>query len=177
MIDDIIFEIIFHLDTIEDLQHFCTQNKNIQHLCKNNKITISKHFLNKFHVNYTDPTNFIYLQNKTTIERYYTNNVWNYPSLFKLYMKHYYSKNINCKNLKITSFPVYPNMTHFNGSNNQLTSFPIQPNMTVFYGQFNQLTSFPIQPKMDFFYGQNNQLSRFPSQPNMIRFEGNSNQL
>jgi len=42
-------------------------------------------------------------------------------------MKKYYDETIVCDDLKITSFPIYPNIKEFYGKNNQLTE--IQPEM------------------------------------------------
>ena len=95
---------------------------------------------------------FIYKYNKKDISEFQIDGKWNYPSILKLYMKEYYSKVIDCSDLGITSFPIYPNMVAFNCTNNQLNSFPIQPKMEKFYGDNNQLTSFPIQPNMTIFF-------------------------
>lgn len=148
--EDIQFEIIKQIDSVEALQKFCKLNKQYITFCQNNAEMISKNILNKFKVNYTDPTNFIYVMNKKNIDDYRQNGQWKYKSLFKLYMTHYYKKEINCSNLGITSFPIYPNMKVFYGQNNLLTNFPVQPEMKVFDGRNNPLKDFPIQPKMKF---------------------------
>ena len=88
-----------------------------------------KAILELYKVDYTDPTNFIYVINNKKIDDYkIVNGNWNYNGLLKLYMKFFNKKNIECEE-DITSFPIYPNMTHFDVRDNQLTSFPIQPNI------------------------------------------------
>ena len=161
----------------EDLSNICSQNKKMRDICKNNFNIISKYFLDKFQVDYQDPNNFIYRYHKENIDNFKNGNKWSFDSIFKLYMKMYYEDEIDCENLGITSFPIYPNMTHFYGNNNKLTTFPIQPKMEIFFGDNNKLTSFPVQPKMTHFYGNNNQLISFPIQPKMEEFEGDNNQL
>ena len=139
--------------------------------------------LELYNVDYTDPTNFIYIMNNKKKSEYYKNEEWNYDGLLKLYMKYFYETEIkldyysSSMTRQITSFPIYPNMTYFFGVDTKLTSFPVQPKMMVFRGYDNQLTSFPIQPKMYEFRGGNNKLSSFPIQPEMTYFSGNNNQL
>ena len=137
---------------------------------------ISSHFLKIYQVDYKDPSNFIYVMNNKDIQDYKSDKSWNYPSIFKLYMKYYYTTKIICNDKKMTTFPIYPNMETFEGNHNQLTSFSIQPNMKYFLGRKNQLTSFPIQPNMLHFSGEHNRLTNFPIQPNMLNFHGDNNQ-
>jgi hypothetical protein len=173
---DLYFEILKNID-IGDLKNYCNQSKMFKQMCQDNQKAISKHFLKKYQVEYTDPNNFIYKYNDKSIDNYRTNDKWDYKKLLKLYMLNYDVKIIRCESKEITSFPIQPNMTWFIGRNNQLTSFPIQPNMTSFDGRRNQLTNFPIQPKMVDFYGHNNKLTNFPIQPEMTEFMGEKNQL
>jgi hypothetical protein len=165
------------IDQPGDLQNFCSQSKYFHQLCKENKNSIAKHFLEKYQVNYKNPNDFIYKCNSVKMEDYIVNSKWLYQSIFKLYMKNFYKKKIECENKKISSFPVYPNMKEFWGNYNQLTTFPIQPEMTKFYGRDNQLTIFPVQPKMTRFYCHNNKLTYVPIQPKMEMFEGENNKL
>jgi hypothetical protein len=176
-ITDINFQIFKHVQNIKDLQKICKLNKSYYNFCQDNKELICKYLLNKFQVKYTDPKNFIYIINRKNLKDYKINDQFKYASLFKLYMKYYYENQIDCENLNITSFPIYPNMTNFNGYDNALTSFPIQPNMTNFNGYDNALTSFPIQPNMTNFNGYDNALTSFPIQPNMTDFNGDDNAL
>ena len=135
--------------------------------------------LKLYDVEYTDPTNFIYIMNNKQMEDYVTliGDNWDYNGLLELYNEFFNQREIKCQNKGITSFPVYPNMKYFYGAGNRLTSFPTQPNMVYFSGDNNELTSFPIQPKMKEFSGEGNQLTSFLVQPKMIFFEGNNNQL
>ena len=163
---DIYYILTKFIDQPKDLQKYCSMNKSIYKMCKDNKNVIAKHFLDKYKVNYTNPDDFIYKYNKVNQSDY----INQYQSLFRLYMKNFYSKEINCSNMNISSIPILPNMEIFIGSNNQLSSFPIQPKMTDFNGFNNKLTEFPIQPKMKDFYGRNNPLKKFPVQPKLLIF-------
>jgi len=71
------------IDTPNDLSSYCRQNKYFYNLCKENKNIISKHFLDKYQVNYQNPDDFIYIFNKVNQKDYKINNEWNYTSLFK----------------------------------------------------------------------------------------------
>jgi hypothetical protein len=172
-----IYYILLKYINPDDLINYCLQSKYFYQLYQENKNSISKHFLEKYQVNYTNPDDFIYddKYNKVKMENYIVNGKWLYQSIFKLYMKNFYKKTIYCKNRVISSFPVYPNMEEFIGSYNNLTSFPVQPNMKFFEGDNNNLTRFPVQPNMTAFYGNNNQLTSFPKQPKMkyCKAEGN----
>lgn len=194
---DIYTLLVKQIDCLETLQKFSCQNKYFLNFCKENTCSIAKHFLNKYKIDYADPTNFIYLYNKVNINNYKKiDGSWKLGSIFRLYLQTYNLETIICDNLGITSFPIYPNLSKFRGINNGLTSFPIQPNMLCFWGDNNGLTSFPtqpkmicfwgddnnltsfsIQPKMIEFYGENNKLTSFPIQPNMIEFSGDGNPL
>jgi len=147
---DIKFEILKKIHSVEDLQKFCKLNKKNLDFCKNNSNIISKYILDKLQVDYTDPTNFIYVANKTNIDSYRENKNWKYKSLFKLYMKYYYKEYINCDYLRITSFPIYPHMKGFYGNSTKLTSFPVQPEMIEFYGD-NIIKDLSVQPKMKYY--------------------------
>ena len=157
---DVFFEIIKNASP-DDLQSICSSNKQFYELCKNNKKGLSKIFLDKYQVDYKDPSNFIFRFNKVNQNDYKNENGWKFESLFKLYMKTFKIISIQCEEMEITSCPILPNMVEFLGHNNLLTSFPIQPKMTHFRGNNNQLTSFLIQPEMTYFNGNNSQIRSF----------------
>jgi hypothetical protein len=171
-------EVLKKIKNIDDLRNFCLINKRNHKLCKDNFTLISKNLLKYYQVDYTDPTNLIYVYNEKHIDDYKSNDdyskndKYDYKSIFKLYMKLYNLDNIKIKDSEITSVPILPNMIYFDGENNNLVSFPIQPKMKIFNGSSNKLTSFPIQPKMKEFWGKNNQLVSFPIQPEMELFYG-----
>lgn len=175
---DIFYQLIDKIDSIETLQNYCLSNKQISELCNENKSYVSKSLLKNLQVNYKDKSNFIYIYNKVKQEDYINDDddkTLKYNLILKLYMKSYYLKSIDCRNLNITSFPIYPNMTHFYGNGNKLKNFPIQPNMQFFYGENNKLNNFLVQPKMKEFHGDNNYLFSFPAQPIMDFFTAKKN--
>lgn len=70
--------------------------------------------MNKYQVNYKDPSNFIFKFNKVNQDDYKDENIWKSESLFKLYMKTFKKTKINCNKMEITSCPILPNMKHTN---------------------------------------------------------------
>jgi len=81
---DIYTFLLKFIDSPNDLSSYCRQNKYFYNLCKENKNIISKHFLDKYQVNYQNPDDFIYKFNKVD-QKDYKNKMgeFNYPSLFK----------------------------------------------------------------------------------------------
>ena len=169
--EDLILEMFryIHVDQIKDI---CSLDRAFNDYCKDpvHKNRICLIFINKYKIDYVDPNNFIYrYNNKEDINDYINpDGTWKLQNILKLYSRTFYLEVINCNDLGITSFPIYPNMKIFYGNNNQLTSFPIQPRMQDFHALNNQLTEFPVQPQMVMFDAQNNNLTHFPHQPNMI---------
>jgi hypothetical protein len=193
--DNLKFELLKRKD-LQDLEKFCSDD-DFYNFCSNNKESIAKMYLNKYKVEYTDPTNYKYVANNAKIDDYKNpNGTWNFGLLLVLYTKSYSKKSISCRE-DMTSFPIYPNMIDFHGPDNDLKkfhvqpkmtkceisnnfnlkSFPVQPEMITFSGEECGLTSFPIQPKMTHFYGDRNELTSFPIQPKMTHFYGEDNNL
>ena len=81
MIPDIIFTIIDNIDNIEDLKNICSTNKQNYQFCKRNLKRISKQLLTNYQVDYTDPTNFIYIYNNKDINDYKSNDQYDYINL------------------------------------------------------------------------------------------------
>ena len=173
---DIFIQVALRTDP-DTLKKMCVVNKFYHCVYSDNKEYIFKKFLEKYQVEYSDPTNFIYVYNKVSIENYVVEEKFKYQGILDLYMKNFYLKDILYSGTNMTTFPIYPNMTHFFGERNKLTSFPVQPNMLYFNGDFNQLTSFPVQPNMTHFNGRDNKLTFFNIQPNMTHFTLGCNQL
>ena len=81
MNQDTFLEIIKH-STPDNLHNLCTSNKYFYNVCNNNKEWIAKFFLDKYQVEYNDPTNFIYVDNRKNIKNYRKNGKWNFSRLF-----------------------------------------------------------------------------------------------
>lgn len=194
--DNIKFQLLKKMN-FEDLEKFCSEDENFVNFCSKNKDSIAKMFLNKYKVEYTDPTNYIYLANNAKMDDYKNSDgTWEFGLLLTLYAKSYSKKHISYTD-GMTSFPIYPNMINFHGPDNDLKnfpvqpkmteceishnmnlkSFPVQPNMRIFSGEECGLTNFPIQPKMTHFYGDYNLFKTFPIQPEMKEFHGESTPL
>lgn len=163
---EIMLDIIENLNSLEDVQNFCSINKNNYDMCKDYGQIICKYLLKILSVDYKDPTNFIYVYNNVDIDDYKKKEEFNFVKILNLYKKSYYLKKIKCVDRKISSFPIYPNMTICSLNNNNLTSFPIQPRMIYCFLNNNNLTTFPIQPHMtNCDLSNNNNLTKIPNQP------------
>ena len=130
--NEILFSII-NMSDISEIISFSKMNKVINSFIKKDKELQARITLERYQVDYEDPTNFIYLYNKVNISDY-KNITWKYSKIVELYFLCFNEEKINCRNLGITSFPIYPNMTHFYGEYNNLELFPVQSKMEIFYG-------------------------------------------
>jgi hypothetical protein len=112
----------------------------------------AKKILQLYEVDYTDPTNYIYLIYGTTqfidIKNYKIDGEWKYKEILELYRREYHQKQIIAPSSNITSIGIYPFMIICELSGNKLTSFPKQPKMKECYLDGNNLTSFNVQPKL-----------------------------
>lgn len=155
-------------------------------ISKDKREYLIQYYLDKFKVNYKDPSNFIYrasyindgmkehfFTTDTDFEDYYnpTTRKTDFVGIWNLYYRFYNFKHIDASGWyanEIGSFPIYPNMKICKLSNNNLTSFPVQPRMTHCELASNRLTSFPIQPEMTHCnLSGNMKLRVFPIQPKL----------
>ena len=67
--ENILLEILTKLKNLKDIQNFCNTSKKTFNTCKQNKKIIAKYILDIYQVDYTDPSNFIYLANKAVIDK------------------------------------------------------------------------------------------------------------
>lgn len=118
---ELFLQTIMSLNSLQDILNFCATQPSSSKLCKSYRQNIAKRLLDIYQVNYHDPTNYIYIVNKSPQTEYFNQGVWNYTRLFKLYYRHFNDRWIYCKGLSITSIPIYPNMIHLRASNNNLT--------------------------------------------------------
>jgi hypothetical protein len=84
--------------------------------CKSNNHIYSKKYkakceLDRYQVDYKDPTNFIYAYNRKEIP-FTKNGDYDLIEILKIYMLQFNTKEIQFCECEITSFPVYPNMTY-----------------------------------------------------------------
>ena len=137
----ICYEILQHLNSVDDVKNFCITSKSNHLFCKKYMQSIAKKLLSVYQVDYTDPTNFIYVYNHENINDFKHDIIgFDFKKIFKLYLKTYNLEKINYQSKGITSFPIQPKMNYCNLNGNQLTDFPIQPKMTNCYLEGNQLT-------------------------------------
>lgn len=174
---DIFLYTLKYITSYDDMLNICKTNSQFYNACKNNIKSVSKYLLKLYKVDFTDPSNYIYVHNNVTIDDYKSHSGWLYNKLWLLYLKDYYKDDIICDNEGITSFPIYPNMESFFGEGNKLNRFYTQPNMIEFWGEHNLISKFDIQPQMQKFHGDYNEIETFSIQPNMLECWLNSNKL
>ena len=151
-----------------DLSNFCFINRDFYYMCQYNKNLIAKHFLKLYKVNYQNKNDFIYYGYGVNQKNYIdSDGKWKYPSIFKLYMKHFYKKEIKINEYDITSIPFYPKLEVLYCMNTQLTSLPEYPNLIKLECNYNQLTSLPEYPNLKELDCRNNQLTSLPKYPKL----------
>ena len=91
---DINYNILLQIDNIPDLKNFCKSSSLNSVICKENLNIVCQGMLKNYQVDYTDPTNFIYVYNNVKQNDYKNNQGWLYKDLFKLYMRHFYKTEI-----------------------------------------------------------------------------------
>jgi hypothetical protein len=200
-----------------------TENEDSIYAKSKYRQRVSKITLDKARVDYEDPKNFIYLAGEISRNNFLPEGSFiqpfgdgpreiprrddgdlDYESILGYYLRFYGESVIKYTsadpdrsvNVKITSFPVYPNMISCDLSGNLLTQFLIQPNMKMCVIQNNRLAVFPVQPlmencdltfnlletfevqpKMSGCVIMNNRLTSFPEQSEMTVCELSGNQL
>lgn len=166
---EVIINILKNFENVKDIQNFCGTNKSNYDLCKYYKQTICKHILKVHHVDYKDPTNFIYVYNNVNIKDYkLQDGKPNFVKILYLYNIQSLLKKIKCHlNTQVTSFPVYQNMEECDLSFNKLTHFYSQPRMKKCDCSHNNLITFSIQPSMEICNLNYNKITTFPIQPIM----------
>lgn len=108
---EIILDILYKIDDLNVFGNMCKANSKIHQVCREYRVEFCKHFLEKFKVDYNDPTNFIYVQNNVSKKNYVKRNQGpDYCNLLLLYLNFYDEKKIQHVSSKTTSFPVYPNL-------------------------------------------------------------------
>ena len=145
----------------DSIENFRKNQNEYNLLDQTKKENIVKSLLEKYKVEYDDPTNFIYVANNTTFEKV------DLFSALQLYMNFYDEEIITYPNQNITSFPVYPKMKSCDLNSNKITKFYIQPEMDYCSIYNNKLTEFPVQPEMIFCNLYNNHINHFPEQPKL----------
>ena len=165
---ELFIEFLFSIDDLNALKNFCQINKGARELCRKYRVAICKKFLQRYQVDYNDPTNFIYVMNKEKKKKFFKDGEPEYCRLLFLYSKFYDKKEIWFEHgrfaKKVTSMPLYPNvkslvcyendlkslpdgmrnLTHLDCNSNELTSLPNgMIKLKSLSCHFNKLTSFP----------------------------------
>ena len=170
---EIILKIASNLN-IKDLNNFSKQNKQINNVIKTHRLTLIKGFLEKYQVDYKDPHNFIYYNEKINGLMCKT---FNLQKVFKLYLKHYYKTVIDTNSKNITQIPIYPNLKELYCSNNQITKIPPMPLLKVLYCQDNKITQIYTMPHLQNLYCFRNKLNQIKSFPLLKELSCGDNKL
>ena len=128
-----------------------------------------KKFLKEHQVDYKDDNNFIYNYNGISRKNFISRQGrYNYRGIYKLYMKNYYDENIVAQNLKITSFPNYPNLVSLDISDNYLKELPILEKLQRLNADNNNITYMLSQPNLFYLSINNNYIVDLDIQPNLV---------
>ena len=168
---DIGYYLTKFIHNIDDLSNFCRLNKNFHKICYDNKNLIAKHLLTIYEVNYENPDDFIYKYyiNRAKKQKKYKNinGTWNYTSIFKLYMKQFYTKSIRDRNNDLSSIPNYPNLEELDCGKNQLIYLPNYKNLKFLDCDSNNLQTLPNLLNLKVLNCNDNKLTSLPSLPNL----------
>jgi Leucine-rich repeat (LRR) protein len=145
---ELFIEFLFSIDDLNALKNFCKINKGARELCRRYRVAICKKFLQRYQVDYNDPTNFIYVMNNVKKESFFKDGEPEYCRLLFLYSKFYDHKSIHFGHgrfgKEITSMPLYPNVKSLVCYGNNLKSLPDgMRNLTFLDCNSNKLTSLP----------------------------------
>ncbi|NBU34483.1 hypothetical protein EB118_18645 [bacterium] len=135
--------------------------------------------LQKWKIEYTDPTNFIYIMNDTSIESVKNpDESYDFEKIYSLYMKFNSMREIFCTNKSITSIPIYPNVLKLYCHNNRLKEIHGYPNLQTLVCFDNQITSIsPECPKLREIDTSRNLLTEIPEYPQLETLYCNDNGL
>lgn len=118
-------DILLQIDDINSLANFCKSNHMAMQLCKLYRVQLCKSFVERYHVDFNDPHNFIYIANDANKADVFNNDEPDYCKIFRLYSKFYDHKEIKLnKYARITSMPLYPNVQKLDCSFNNLKTLP-----------------------------------------------------
>ena len=174
---DIILNIIKQIKNPQDLDAFCASHPNNYRFCKYARLPIIKHLLDINNVEYTIPTNFIYIYSNIPITTFIKDGTFNLYAIYKLYSRLNKLTSISIRNTDISSIPILHNITYCNLSFNKLTNFPPQPSLVECIIMSNSLVSFSIQPSLVKCNLDVNSLVHFHTQPLLTMCSINNNSL
>ena len=160
---EIILNILSNLD-IGDLNKIISKSRRLHYICKNNRSYLIKMILEKNKVDYTDPGNFIYFDERSNEFIPIPDDL---EKVFGLYLKHYNKLSIEVNNKNITSIPLYPKLEELHCQGNQIIQIPIMPNIQVLNCEKNQITQIPKMPELKELWCSNNQLTQIPIMPEL----------
>jgi Leucine-rich repeat (LRR) protein len=122
---NVLTKVLFSIDDLETFVNFCKSVPAIRPVCEQHRESFCKKFLEKYHVNYRDPHNFIYVVSKKNIKEFFQGTAPDYLKIFKYFYKWFNHDIIGCPHLsagspKITSIPAYPNVKELDCSYNDI---------------------------------------------------------
>ena len=171
---EVFVEFLHNIEDLNTLKNVCKTSSATWQLCRKYRVALCKHFLDRFSVDYNDPTNFIYLANGVRKENYLNESGEpDYCKLFQLYSKFYDKKKIDCGKYKnMTSFPLYPNMEELHlAHNGEMKSLPDgMKKLKNLYCTNNKLESLPKGMIMlQYLDCSNNKLKTLPNDMISVR--------
>lgn len=100
---DILTKVLFSIDDLETFVNFCKSVPAIRPVCEQHRESFCKKFhddpLEKHHVNYRDPNNFIYVVSKKNIKEFSKGTAPDYLKIFNYFYKWFNRDIIRCPHL------------------------------------------------------------------------------
>ncbi|NBP02713.1 MAG: hypothetical protein EBU90_21855 [Proteobacteria bacterium] len=106
--------------------------------------------IEKYKIEYTDPTNFIYVMNNVTIDSVKNpDGSFKLAEVYRLYTAFYDKLVINCADLGIGSIPIYPNVVELICAMNNIKELHSYPNLKHLIAYENHITKIGDCPKLE----------------------------
>ena len=136
------YDLIIRYSKQEDREILCSLNKDFAAYFRYvSKYQVEFRKLREHKVDYTDPGNLIYKDEK--FSDYFKNNQYDIPKIYDLFLMYYNMEEINCPGKGITSIPILPNLRKLNCFDNELVSLPRLENLEELDCLYNQFDLFP----------------------------------
>lgn len=134
--------------------------------------------LEKYSVDYKDPTNFIYQMSGTKIQSVKNvDGTFDLGAVYSLYMQWYYIHDINCTKKGITSIPVFPNLKKLVCTFNNLKKIPSFPSLQKLFCYNSGVEEIGVCPELRVLEGQKNKLVKLDWFPRLEKLTCSYNDL
>ena len=159
---------------LEDVSNLCKSSKEFSYFCKSQKISIAKHFIKKYNINFNNPNNLIYFGlQKKQFEEIKVDPL----KILKLYLKYYNREQLTIYGIEIDEIPILPKLIELYCNDNEIKKISNFPNLKILYCERNQITSISNLPKLIELYCDDNQITSMLNLPKLIELNCANNQI